>query len=129
MTTRYLDSNVILRYLLDESQASSIEKILKGKEKLVVLDIVFAEVVWTLNRFYKWKKERIVEVASSLLELDSIKVNKSLLSKSLKIYRDQNVKYTDAYIAASMLVKEGRSIYSYDKHFDRISGVKRIQPK
>ena len=128
MTKRYLDSNVILRYLLDEPQASSIEKILRKKEKLILLDIVFAEVIWILGRFYKWKKEKIIVVASGLLKLNNIKANNKLLLRSLEIYGNQNVKYTDAYIAANMLTKGKGSIYSHDKHFDKISGIGRIEP-
>jgi predicted nucleic acid-binding protein len=129
MRGRFLDSNIILRYLLGEPKASSVEKLLKERRKLILLDIVFAEVIWTLTRFYKWRKDRVISFTSSLLKIENILANKKLLLTSLEIYKNHNVKYTDAYIAASMIEKGARDIYSFDRDFEKISGVRRIEPK
>lgn len=128
MRKKFLDSNIILRYLLGEPKASSIEELLKGKHKLILLDIVFAEVIWTLIRFYKWRKDRVISFTSSLLKIENVLVNKNLLLKSLEIYKNHNIKYTDAYIVASMAEKGVKQIYSFDRDFDKIPGVRRIEP-
>jgi len=129
MKKSFLDSNIILRYLLGESKASSVEKLLKGRHKLILIDIVFAEVIWTLTRFYKWRKDRVISFAASLLKIENILANKKLLLVSLEIYKNHKVKYTDAYIAASITEKGARDIYSFDRDFDKIPGVRRIEPK
>ncbi len=122
MSVKFLDSNVILRYLLDDPEATSVETLLRSRQKLVLLDIVFTEVVWTLIRFYKWDKDRVISLTSGLLNLQSIYANKKLLLKSIELYRKSNIKYTDAYIAASMIERKEKKIYSFDKDFDKIAG-------
>jgi len=129
MSVIFLDSNVILRYLLDDPEAASVEVLLRSRQKLVLLDIVFAEVVWTLIRFYKWDKERVISLTSGLLNLQSIYANKKLLFRSIELYKKSNVKYTDAYIVASMIERKEKKIYSFDRDFDRIPGVNRLEPK
>ena len=128
MSVIFLDSNVILRYLLDDPEAASVEVLLRSRQKLVLLDIVFAEVVWTLIRFYKWDKERVISLTSGLLNLQSISANRKLLLSSLELYKKSNIKYTDAYIAASMIEKKERSIYSFDRDFDKVKRIKRLEP-
>ena|SRR3989344_2001978 len=129
MSSKFLDSNIILRYLLDDPQALSIENLLKTTQGLVLPDIVFAEVIWTLTRFYKWEKNKVVSLSSGLLDLKNISANKNLLLKSLEIYKRSNIKYTDAYIAALMSGNGSKDIYSFDRDFDRIPSIKRMEPK
>jgi predicted nucleic acid-binding protein len=36
--------------------------------------------------------------------------------------------WTDAFVAAKMAAERQLEIYSYDRHFDKFSGIKRIEP-
>lgn len=128
MRVNFLDSNIILRYLLDDPEAASVEVLLRSRQKLVLLDIVFAEVIWTLISFYKWDKDRVISLTSGLLNLQSISANRKLLLGSLEFYKKSKIKYTDAYIAASMIEKEEKGIYSFDRDFDKVKGIKRLEP-
>ena len=128
MSVNFLDSNIILRYLLDDPEAASVEVLLRSRQKLVLLDIVFAEVVWTLISFYKWDKDRVISLTLGLLNLQSISANRKLLLSSLELYKKSNIKYTDAYIAASIIEKKERSIYSFDRDFDKVKRIKRLEP-
>ena len=127
--TSVLDTNVLLRYLLGDSQAKSVEKIIKSREKLVLLDIVVAEVVWTLSTAYKWRKDKIISLVISLLKLENIEANRRLLLSAIDIYKGHSVKYTDAYIVSLMSEINTNRVYSYDRDFDKIPGVRRIEPK
>lgn len=129
MKTIVIDTNIILRYLLGEKESENIEKILKGKDRLIIPDIVVAEVVWTLQRYYKWEKTRIVEFFISLLSNGNIEFNQSQIFSSFEIYLKYNVKYADAYIYQLMNQKKLKYIYSYDHEFDRLEEIKRIEPK
>lgn len=124
----FLDSNIILRYLLDDPEADSVEAILRSRQKLVLPDIVFAEVIWTLISYYKWSKEKVISLVSGLLNLQSVSANRKLLLNSLELYQKSNIKYTDAYIAASMIEKGERGIYSFDHDFDKVKGINRLEP-
>ena len=59
-----IDTNVLLRYLLDDDieQSPKAKKILTGTDKILLTDIVIIETVWTLKgKKYKLDKERIIE--------------------------------------------------------------------
>lgn len=45
-----IDSNILLRYLLgdDKQQAEKADIIINGGEKVLITDVVLAEVLWTL---------------------------------------------------------------------------------
>ena len=125
----FLDSNILLRYLLGDTEAPKVKKILKGKNTLVVPDIVVAEVVWTLGRFYKWSKEKIAQFLFVLLKGKNIEFNENIIFPALSTYLKYNVTYTDAYISIVMKQVKIKDIYSYDRDFDKIQGVNRIEPK
>lgn len=126
---RFLDTNIIIRYLLDGPEASAIEKILKGKVELILPDIIIAETVWTLLSHYKWGKEKIIPPLQSLLRLESIQANKNTLLEALQIYSNHNIDYVDAYLAVLMKKEEANAIYSLDRDFDKIPSIRRVEPK
>lgn len=126
---RFLDTNIIIRYLLDGPEASAIEKILKGKAELILADIVIAETVWTLLSHYKWRKEKIIPPLQSLLRLESIQANKNTLLEALQIYSNHNIDYIDAYLTVLMKKEGADAIYSLDRDFDKIPAVHRIEPR
>lgn len=129
MNTILIDTNIILRYLLGEKESESIEKIFNSKNTLFIPDIVVAEVVWTLQRYYKWEKGKIVELFISILSKGNVELNQSQIFSSFETYLKYNVKYADAYIYQLMRQKKLKNIYSYDHEFDRLDEIKRIEPK
>jgi len=129
MKTIVIDTNIILRYLLGEKESVAIEKILNSKDQLVIPDIVVAEVVWTLQRYYKWEKTRIVELFISLLSKGNVEFNQAQIFSTFEIYLKYNVKYADAYIYQLMNQKKLKYIYSYDREFDKLKEINRIEPK
>jgi len=66
-----IDTNVLLRYLLDDDieQSSKAKKIMTGTDKILVTDIVIIETVWTLKgKKYKLDKEQIIDTIYKLFE-------------------------------------------------------------
>lgn len=66
-----VDTNVVLRYLLqdDEKQSPKANKLFEGKEKILITDVVLVEAVWTLRgRRYELPKEVLIEILHSLIE-------------------------------------------------------------
>jgi predicted nucleic-acid-binding protein len=117
---------VILRFLLEDNkyQADKSEKLISGADNrtLFVSDMVFAEVVYVLSSVYDFAKEDIVETLQLLLNFDSFKVNKRVLSKALHIFRENNVSFEDSYSLAKVEIKGSSSLYTFDK------GIKKIAP-
>lgn len=125
-----IDANLIIRYLLDEPEAPKVEKLLKDKkQKLVLPDVVVAEVVWTLHSFYKWKKDRIAKLVSALVHLPTIQANQKLLVQTLEVFKSKNVDFVDAYLAVFAEMENLEAVYSFDRDFDKIPGAQRLEPK
>ena len=70
-----IDTNVLLRYLLDDDteQSPKAKKIIMGTDKVLVTDIVITETVWTLKgNKYKLDKEQILNTIYKLFEEPNI---------------------------------------------------------
>ncbi|ACX52187.1 PilT protein domain protein [Ammonifex degensii KC4] len=132
---RVLDANIILRFLTSDApeQADRCAKLLKrveaGTEEVWLPELVLADIVWTLEKFYRQPKERIRELLTLILNLRGLRhANKKVAKEALRLYVEKNVDWTDAFVAAQMFSHKQCEIYSYDRDFDRIEGIIRLEP-
>jgi predicted nucleic acid-binding protein len=125
----FIDSNLILRYLLGDSDSDKTERLLKEKKELLLTDVTIAEIIWVLDSFYKWGRENIVDAIASLVDLDSIYSDKELILIALGLFKKHNIDYIDAYIAANIIRDGSGRVYSFDRDFDKIPDIKRVEPK
>lgn len=64
-----IDTNVLLRYLLDDDakQSKKASAIITGSANVLITDIVLTETIWTLKgKKYKLDKESIIKVINTL---------------------------------------------------------------
>lgn len=132
---RTIDANVILRYLTNDipDQAKQAEELLKrveeGNEDVFLPDIILADIIWILEGYYKQTREDIRQWIIAILSLQGLTFSdKDTALNALDIYVDKKVDWPDAFTASQMLQREITGIYSFDKHFDRIDGISRIEP-
>ncbi len=70
-----IDTNVLLRYLLqdDKKQSAKADQLISGTEKVLLTDVVLAETVWTLKgKKYRLNKEDLLIVIDSLFKEPNI---------------------------------------------------------
>ena len=70
-----IDTNVLLRYLLndEEAQAAKAEKLINGKQSVLITDVVLVETIWTLKgKKYQLKKSELLAVIKALFEEPNI---------------------------------------------------------
>jgi len=70
-----IDTNVLLRYLLDDDpvQSSKASILIEGADKVLITDVVLVEAIWTLKgKKYKLDKDGIVQFISALFEEPNI---------------------------------------------------------
>ncbi len=70
-----VDTNVLLRYLLDDDavQSKKASAIIAGNINILITDIVLTETIWTLKgKKYNLDKESIIKVISTLFAEPSI---------------------------------------------------------
>lgn len=132
---RFVDTNIFLRFLTadlpDQAErcAALIQRLRDGQEVAHVSPLAVAEVIWTLERFYRLSKPEVVARVSPLLKLKGFRVaGKEVFLKSLTLYAEKNISFTDAYIAVQMERAGSEEIYSYDRDFDRLEEVVRVEP-
>ncbi len=109
-----LDTNMILRYLLNDNKemADEAEKVIKQGNAGVTIEII-AEVVYVLKGVYSIERDLI---KTSLLNfLSEIQADeKEILKVSLEIYGKQNLDFVDCILYAYNKVK-GYEIKTFDK--------------
>ena len=116
----YLDTNVILRYLLEDSE--------KFKEKskeyieqnsVYIKNEVLAEVVYVLNKTYKVPKDSIKTILQDLLLNSNIHLDsKETAILSLEIFESLNIDFVDALLCAySKILKY--NIASFDNKLNK----------
>ncbi len=80
-------------------------------------------------RLYGLSREAIRDLLLPLLELPGLKLaHKRLFRRVFGLYTSLPIDYIDAYHAALMESRKEQDIYSYDEHFDRVAGLRRLQP-
>ncbi|MFO7761663.1 MAG: PIN domain-containing protein [Desulfobia sp.] len=132
---RFIDTNIFLRYFTgdDEVKAKDVLSLLKridrNQEKAATNLLVIFETIFTLESFYKVKREEIKELLNPILELRGLSLaHKDIISESLDLFCKKNISFADAFNASFMKAFQLKEIYSFDEDFDKIEGIKRLEP-
>lgn len=99
----FLDTNIILRYLLDDHKELSEKsrKIIDSQTNLFICDGVFAEIIYVLTKVYKVERILVKQTLSKFLQKSNINVsNKNLIIKSLEIFESKNIDYIDSLLCS-----------------------------
>ncbi len=131
----FLDSNVVLRYILrdhpDHTPRASALFVQLGRGEITAqatASVVF-ETVFTLDRQRKIPKPRIRSFVLDLLALPGLTVfERPRLERALDLFVERNIPYIDAYHAVAMDDLGCTQIISFDRHYDRIPGIERVEP-
>ena len=136
---RFLDTNVILRYLTrdDEVKADAcyqlFQRVRHGDEEVLTCEAVVSEVVYVLASHrlpYRLGHEEIRRRLVPLLALRGLKLpQKSVYIRALDVYASfSRLDFEDALVVAHMERQGITDILSYDKDFDLVPGVQRVEP-
>ena len=137
MTGRFIDTNVILRYLLNDHPTQSpasahlIGAIAAGRIQAWTTDLVIAEAVWVLSNPHNSTLSRadIRDLLLPIINLPELDVpSKNLYVRIFDLYTSLPIDFIDAYNAAHAELQSPPEMYSYDRHFDRIPTVSRLEP-
>ena len=140
-----IDTNVLLRYLLDDdvTQSKKATSIITGNTNVLVTDIVLTETIWTLKgKKYNLAKESIIQVINTLFaEPNIIFEDGPTVWKALSDYKQAKIikvgnkrkeaDFPDALIVnkaiyvASRLNEELHGVYTFDLALQTISGTRK----
>lgn len=136
---RFLDTSIVIRYLTRDSEQKAqschalFQRIKLGKETVKATGAVIAECVYVLSSSktkYHLPANEIRVRLTPLLTLRSLKLpDKRVYLRALELYSlFPTLDFADLINAAYMERDQIPEIYSYDRHFDRIPGIKRQEP-
>lgn len=125
-----VDTSVIIRFLTgdDKDKAERFRKFIQNKEQIIVTDVVFAEIFWILKSFYKLERNTVVSMLESLLNIPSVVCRRDVLLETLSVLKDCNLSFIDSYLCAFSLIESDGKILSFDKGFNKLKSIKRIEP-
>ncbi|MBI4287879.1 MAG: PIN domain-containing protein [Chloroflexi bacterium] len=134
--TAFLDTNVILRYLLKDHPERSprsfqlLQRAERREIQLYVTELVIAEVVWILQGTrYGIPRSMIRDLLIPVIQLPGLRLaNKGLYQEIFTLYVESKIDYIDAYNVVVMKQLGLEQIYSYDGDFKRITGINRLEP-
>ena len=136
MPVCFIDTNILLRYFTRDDEQKSLRalnllmKVERGEEKVITSPLVIFETIFTLQKLYKVPRDIIKEQVLSIISLRSLHLqDKSLYPRAFDLYVSKNISFADAYNAVYMQSEEISQIYTWDKDFDKIEGITRIEPQ
>jgi len=120
-----IDTNVILRYLLDDHKQFSpkakvfMQDLAKGLKKALLPSVVVVECVYVMEKFYEIPKTEIVEKLSRILNIKGIaNPDKSEVLDALVKFENSAADIVDCILAAKSSPQH--PIISFDKDFKKL---------
>lgn len=131
----FIDANIFLRAIINDSLIISQNArklflaIESGKVTAVTTDLTVAEVVYVLSSFYKYSKEQISQTVKPLIMIENL-LSPAKLSweEVFNLFVTKNIDFIDAYNMVVMKKQGIGTAYSYDRDFDKVGLLKRIEP-
>lgn len=116
-----LDTNTFIRFLIGDEELNHRKSVklfaeIESEEiNALLLESVFAEIVFVLEKIYKVERKLITEHLSSIISLRGIRSqNKKVLLNALELYQSNKIDIVDC-ILASYCILDDINIYSFDK--------------
>jgi len=124
--TFLIDTNVILRYLLDDHPQFSpkatkfMTEVSQSKRKAEIPEVVLLESIYVMEKFYKIPRKTIVDRLSRIITFNGIiNSNKSILISALLTYQQHTIDFVDCLLYACS--SPTRPVASFDRDFDRLN--------
>ena len=115
-----LDANVVLRYLLEDSEMF-IDKAINIIENnnVFIRNEVLAEIVYVLNKTYQVPKTEVKGTLQKLLINPNVNMNdKEVINQALNFFDEKNIDFVDSILCASNKLRN-ENIASFDKKLNK----------
>jgi predicted nucleic-acid-binding protein len=132
----FIDTSVILRILVQDDNIkikASVKLIRESKKRgiiLHILPVVILEIVWVLEKVYKYDKKTIREHIEAILNTPELRCEmESVFRMAIRTYEEKNIKFADAMMGYWGMERDIFVVYTYDeKDFGRIENLEVQKP-
>lgn len=133
----FIDSNIIIRHIVGDSpvQAAACRDLFRavesGQRTVWTTNQVVAECVYVLTKAYQVDRATVADLLLRLIELPGIGLDqKRVIRHAFDLFVEHpRIDYDDCYHAALVLDRGEIQVMSFDRHFDRIAGIERLEPR
>ena len=131
----FVDANIFLEVILKDKNAdrckSLLRKIKNNEIKALTSDFLIYACLIQIQ--YKLKShEKMKQFLSFINQLKGLKIIRPSLNemyKSCNISKKYNLDFDDSLVVAIMINNKCKHLVSFDKHFNNIPMIKRIEPE
>ena len=122
-----VDTNVLLRVLLDDagaqSQSAAARGLVQRADAVHISVVVFVETLWTLQRSYGYPKALVAKAADGILTHPKYRVESAgQLRRALERYSTGNIDFADAVALEHALECEA-PLHTFDKKLAKLKGA------
>lgn len=126
MKKYFLDTNVILRFLLKDNEKhynlarGYFEKAKRGEIELNLVPETLFEIDYVLRGVYSLTKDEVVDILLKLIKTPYLEIsNRGVLITTVDTYQSTSVDLFDIYLYYHSLSKDAQ-VLSFDKDFEKI---------
>ena len=132
----FLDTNVIARHVFGDNPIQSpkatafFQRIEQGEVEARITDTVILETIYVLQRLYHVPRTDIRDAINGVLKLPGIRLaNKQRVRQALDLYvNTPTLSWADSFHAVLTQRLGLPGIVSFDRGFDRVPGLARVEP-
>lgn len=127
----FIDTNIFVEISsrTGEKTIKSAELFKKSNLSLITTDVVIYELEWILRSYYKVSKTEITDYFKKILSIPNLEItNRNIVETALDIFISKSVDWVDAMSASYCQQQSITKIYTYDKHFNKIKTLTRLEP-
>ena len=124
-----LDTNVIVRYLVDddaeqaEAARALVERLTSDSQGFICREVAI-EVVWVLERFYRFTRTQIADVLVELTATDSLVVEVADdVARAASTYRHGGAGFSDLMILSAAEKSGAVPLHTFDRRLARMEGA------
>ena len=137
MADEFLDTNVILRFVLQDHPEHTaranrlMAELAAGGRSIATSEAVIVELVQVLSSksLYSFPRADIRRHLAAIIELPGLEIlHKATYLRALDHYVTMNVDFVDALNVAHMEREGIRIVVSFDRDFDKVTGITRREP-
>lgn len=127
-----VDTNVLIRHLTGDPPALArrATRFLGQAAGLVCPDLVVAETVYVLESFYGVARDGVAGLLRAVVASPAVIVSDELLIlRAIEVYEVDQLHFAEAYLVAAAERYGIDRIVSFDKAIDRVTTVRRVEPR
>jgi len=129
----YIDSNIFIYYILKDPERYAcckalLKKVQSGRINAVCSLLVLCEVNYNVTKYLGKSDSKLAMNALLSLPIKYEDIDMSVFIDATLKLGESKLKIFDAIHLATSLTNSANVIYSYDKDFDNLLKIKRVEP-